>query len=562
MANNITITNLRITAFRALKDKNINFDKELNVISGKNGLGKSSILDAIRFLFFNKNSEGKKADNYKTFVDGEKKEEPILSLSFIFKEEQHILEHDKGTWFCDGIKFHDFENYNKNLQKIFKTEMENLFLDSNPQLLVSKVVGATSKNKELRDVLILILNSNLSEDKKINDEQFNDLLDEIEDEKNNIKMLRKTQNGLKQEIENFKKNNPEIKNWDSLDTIKDIQVEYSSIDDKIKNYNETRYKIELKEDEIKKINSKIFDIENKIKMNEEHLSKIQNELINTPKSIINGEITDNKTFNNKQSTIKLKWFEIILSILTLGIYYLIWKFFINKQTNTISHENINRCDSISNEINKLEKNEQEIKNNIVNIQYEKKELENARSKIMLERSKLSDSIKNIDFESLMDKKSEIESQIQGNENINIIKGKYNIKKEELNKLSEELADSETKFNKLSSKHRQISEFINKQLKSNFKTFEVSLFDSKSKEKTSVTQNGIDLKYLNFANKMNIVFELNEFLKKSNKNNVNSFVLIDQAESYNKINIENKGSQIIACKVTNDRELKNNGNFIS
>ncbi len=52
--NKLIIEELNIKNFRNLKNVKLNFNYGFNYIEGANGTGKSTILDAIRFIFFYK----------------------------------------------------------------------------------------------------------------------------------------------------------------------------------------------------------------------------------------------------------------------------------------------------------------------------------------------------------------------------------------------------------------------------------------------------------------------------------------------------------------------------
>ncbi len=95
------------------------------------------------------------------------------------------------------------------------------------------------------------------------------------------------------------------------------------------------------------------------------------------------------------------------------------------------------------------------------------------------------------------------------------------------------------------------------LSNEFNNFEIELFDSKGNEKIQIKQNNIDLRFLNHANKWNIIFEINDFLKSKT---INSFTVIDGAESFNKIS-RNDNVQVICSKVTTDEKLILNGQYI-
>ena len=85
----IKIYNLRLKNFKGIKELEINFNGKDTNIYGKNATGKTTIFDAFKWLFFNKDSNDKTDFNIKTL---DKNNEPI-----------HFLEHEvEATLIIDG----------------------------------------------------------------------------------------------------------------------------------------------------------------------------------------------------------------------------------------------------------------------------------------------------------------------------------------------------------------------------------------------------------------------------------------------------------------------------
>ena len=85
----IKIYNLKLRNFKGIKELEINFDGKDTNIYGKNATGKTTIFDAFKWLFFNKDSNDKTDFNIKTL---DKNNEPI-----------HFLEHEvEATLIIDG----------------------------------------------------------------------------------------------------------------------------------------------------------------------------------------------------------------------------------------------------------------------------------------------------------------------------------------------------------------------------------------------------------------------------------------------------------------------------
>ncbi|HHL31418.1 MAG TPA: DNA replication/repair protein RecF [Oceanospirillales bacterium] len=91
------ITKLRIHDFRNIKNKEYCFNKNINIFYGKNGVGKTSILEAIQFL-----SSGKsfRKGNFRSLINNEADSLTVL-LDFHNQEKQTTLsvsKDKKGKW--------------------------------------------------------------------------------------------------------------------------------------------------------------------------------------------------------------------------------------------------------------------------------------------------------------------------------------------------------------------------------------------------------------------------------------------------------------------------------
>lgn len=106
------IENIKINSFGTLKNKEINLDKNVNIIYGKNESGKSTLLTYIKTAFYgiSKNKNGKQIsdfDKYKPW-SGEKFSGKI----------KYILD--------DGSKYEIFRDFNKKNAKIYNDNLEDI----------------------------------------------------------------------------------------------------------------------------------------------------------------------------------------------------------------------------------------------------------------------------------------------------------------------------------------------------------------------------------------------------------------------------------------------------
>lgn len=490
----IIIKSLNIINWRSLKDIKISFNEGQNIISGKNGTGKSSILDLIRYMIFQKNYEFKTEGNIKSINDNnsDPNVEMILSLD---NEEIKLSTKDK-TWFVNNIKQSDKESYRKTIaDKLKLNSIDDIFNNVNPHLFIDIFEGSgkSENSKKSRNIIMKILNNKLPSGQKIDSNELEEIFEEIESLESERKDIRKLINNIEKEIETFKKSHTEIINWNKA------------------NHNADETRLNNLENE----KSKYISLINEKEYISVEINKKNNKLDNLR----------NKNINKNKKESKFKIF--ILSILTLGLYLIF-----RKKKNTSK-----------NELSPYE-NEQSIKET-------EKELE----KLKNQWNKLREKIEEIDIDKINQEISEInEKELEIQEHSRTKDILYN-KLEEKNNYEEQLEELKSKITKLNSKKISISQNIEKMIKDNFKTFDISLFDEKGKEKISISQNNIDLEYLNHANKLKVIYEINEFIK---SDALNTFSLIDQGESFNELNINS--SQSIIAKVDND-ELKINGKYI-
>lgn len=502
--NKLIIKHINITNFRQIKNMYLEFSSKFNLIDGQNGLGKTSILDAIRYIFFIKNSDGNMADNYKSLNDDNKL--PNIELVFEYKNKEYKLLTKNNKWFINGSEYKKSDDYIKRILEIFNlNDIKELFLRSNPHILTKIILSNSNDKKEFKDEFISIINLGLDEDTKI--QNFSEIVEKRNDLSLLIKDLKKKVKTSSLEIENYKISHPEIKNWDIINdnNTSDAMI---NLKNQIDLYEEIADQIQITSNKIKNLQ---IDIDN--------LSSIE----------IN--LKDDK----KPSLFKI----IFLSIITFGIYYFVYK----KRNKRCSNPN-NENDSLTNNEYKIKT----LKENLMN--------ENIRLNKLLNH----ENYKNVDYEKLVNIKRELINQNNNNSEFNSYKLTHKDMLNKLKLIEDDLYNKNNEYIKINNEYINSSKKIEEYVKNNFKEFDVLLFDENGSDKFLISQNGIDIKYLNFANKNNIVHLLNQFIKRGIE--INCFNLIDQVESFNNLYLKDYDSQIICCRVTNDKELMLNGKNIN
>lgn len=111
----LIIRNIRIKNFKGTLDQELSFSENKNIIEGENGIGKTTILDAITWCLFGKNFADEKQFKIKPIIDGEEKKD--LSTSVELKINDKVIERtwdkDTTTIKVDGVKFgsREFTDY-------------------------------------------------------------------------------------------------------------------------------------------------------------------------------------------------------------------------------------------------------------------------------------------------------------------------------------------------------------------------------------------------------------------------------------------------------------------
>lgn len=494
--NKLLVKNIKITQWRGLQNINLDFNDNYNIICGKNGSGKSSILELIQYMLFDVKNQNKYSKNLNS-----QDLLPNVEMTLLFNDELIHLFTQKDQWWINAIHCNTKLDYQRALaDKLKINDIQDIKSNVFPNLLEDIFLTNKQDSKEGRDELMSILEPKLSSESRhlVNNGGLKLLFDEINFLNDEAKSKAKEIKEQKNQIQSFKDHNKDILDWNDNN--------FTNLEKEIIDNNEKITKYEEAENKISNLRSEKVKLEN----------------------ILDSQ---NKLSNSSQNT-KLSFLQILLVVITFGIYLIVLKFRSNNE-NQISEYN----SSLENE---------QIKSKITKLQNEINELIHNKN------------YEDVAIELLRNKRRDLESA-SVNESL------YLAKKSTFKKMNDELEDLEKNLNviqeKLESKQQiktKISLELSSILANEFTNFQIELFDSKGNERIQIRQNNIDLKFLNHANKWNIIFEINDFLK--NKTLI-SFTIIDGTESFNKISYSND-VQIICAKVTEDEKLVLNGKNIN
>ncbi len=471
------INYLKINGFGKIKNKEINLEKNINLIYGKNESGKSTILKFIYCMLYgiSKNKNGKEISDYEKY-------KPWNSEEFSGKI-NYILD--------NGEEFEIFREFSKKNPKIYNNNMEEI----SKQFNIDKNKGNQFFYDQTKIDEILFLNTNLIEQQGV-----------ILDNNNQNLLTQKIANILSSGEDNtsYKKvvGNLSKKLLEDVGTDRTVGRPLNDITDKIKELEKNKKEIDYFLDINKEIKQNKIEVEQQIKIIEKEINLVdeiknikeknekENEKININENIkkeysekinyLKNKINDNKKIkekNNKKNIINL-FFISILIILNILINFINLPKIIEKIIiyGTIVYLILNILSYIfrKNKLNKIKKNkkieeikiEKEIEILEENKNNKEKEILNIKEKInkknndelILIKNKFNKYFNNEEIIKLFNNNLEFI-----NEQIEILNKEYNNKKIELNTLIIKEKDIDNKLENKSECEEQL-EYYKEQMK--------------------------------------------------------------------------------------------------
>ena len=496
------INKLKINAYGKLKDKEINFENNINIIYGKNEAGKSTLLNFISNCFYgiSKNKKGKDISDFERYM-------PWAGEDFSGKMEYELDNQEK---------FEIFRDFRKKNPKIFNEEMEDISKEFNidknrgneffyeqtkvdEALFLSTVVVNQQEvklEKQQQNILIQKIanlvgtgEDNVSfkramdrMDRRRLDEIGTDRsrerpinivtkrIDELEKEKQelekyeNIKYeIEEDKNNLKKQIEDLEHENQYLKEIKLINENEKIENEKIKLKENLKHENETKTKeIKNKINEIRLNHEDIFEENEKIKEKKDTLNK---------KQIISFVAV---LFMNMLQFILIRniYFNCIflLTIPMALIFAVISKNKItNKQSNIKKH-----LEKAESEINSLKQEKELLEKNNDELEEEINKLKNEyQLKINCENEKIKNKYLNQIEKTKMDELAKLENI---NLEIQKVENELNHKKIELHTLDLDNKNIEPKLENLSNLEEELVENTQKMM--SLKSLEKSIYLAK------------------------------------------------------------------------------------
>ena len=458
------INKININNYGNLSNKEINLDKKINIIYGKNEAGKSTLLNFIESMFFGANkNKGKKLipdfDRYNPWNNGEYS--GTIDYQLENGEEFHIYRDfkKKNPQILNKLGKDISQEFNidkKNGNQFFteQTGMDRSLIDSTIITEQNQVeLDEGTQNQLLQKI------ANLSESgeeelsyKKIMDKLNKILLNEVGTERSQLKPLNITIS----KIDDYQNKIQDIKQYENerfeiTQEIADIQEEINKESENRNIYDEVKKIIDNDKIEQEKIDEKYKTVkENKAKMEQykEELDKTENEKNAERKKHIKIRILANVIL----SIIAISLVLLPRNIILVAIPILIVLFII---INMKHSKNENNTSELKNKLEFLQNTTNSVENEIKTMQDELYKKDEA------EKNRIITKCNNEDISSLFSSKideviSENTRSVEQNE---IKKHKLEIDKQEIEKKFEKLAEYEEN---LEIEKRRLEELEHKQ----------------------------------------------------------------------------------------------------
>lgn len=530
----LILDKIDIKLFRSLKNIKLNFNNQYNEITGKNGTGKSSILDCIRFMISNYDVNFKKNNNFKTIENSNETKNPIVNLYLKFDNKLIKLSTENNNWYINDIKQNSRKQYLQSFYEKINVDENEFNKSFNPFFFDYWLSSERTNNvnSEIKNFIIEIANSLDKNNKIISPDEYTELLSTIEDlkqnKKNYLDEIKDKEKEKKWYIEHNNLNIIDINNLNLKKEKEENTKRLNDVENKINKYNEIDHLIKKEEINYSSNESKIFELQRK-------------------KERINGDNSSSNYYSNnasKKYTI-FEWIILLFAFVLFVIPGILYKKYLNKKYNQKYSNHTNNSDyNYSQEIRNIDNDIDEIKSKQNEIL---KKIDEYKSNVYY---------KDVQIDELLNESYALKRLLGDNDDEQkIVKLKEFDK--EINEKKIQLEKNENQLNIKELEKNEINKKTNKIVKKFFPNFDLSLFDDeKNDDSLMIKKDNIPLGYLNFSSRMNAIFELNDFLKY--KRNLEVFFLIDGGESFNKIDSKN---QILVAKVNEDSKLKFNGKDI-
>lgn len=299
---------IKIKNFKGIAAKELNFSDGKNIIQGENGIGKTSILDAITWCLFGKNFADEKQFKIKPIINGEEKQNLTTSVELVINDKtiERVWENDKTTIKVDGVRFgnREFSDYLR----------ENLLITDEEFKALSNVEYIPKLHwKDLRSLIMGLVGEIKTEYvlEKGNFDLIKQKIESVGVEKTAndiVESKSKLNEAIKKILGNIDQKTKDIKELVvDEDEEKDLLEQKKLIKNKIDNYNELKQKKSEHQEKIAKLENMNFELE-RLCQEEKRLQdlKLQFQKVYEESSVDENIMreNDNKRISNKMELIK------------------------------------------------------------------------------------------------------------------------------------------------------------------------------------------------------------------------------------------------------------------
>lgn len=486
------IKNIKINNYGNLKQKEINLEKNINIIYGKNETGKSTLLNYLKNIFFgvSKNKNGKEISDYEKYLpwsgeefsgkiqyelddneqfevyrDFKKKNPVIVNAKFDDISNEFKIDKKDGNQFFYEQTGIDEKTY---ISTIMSLQQEVVLNNQNQNILIQKLsnIMGTGEDKvsfqkameRLNKKLVEEVGTSRTQDRPINivqnrmEKVSSDLKTKKEVQKNK-EMLQEKKDNLMEKLKCEEEKNNNLNKLNLLFNKFSIELEKNNLKNKIKNENQEKIKNKIEEkNNLEKSNQLNIKKEDKNSENKKikYLIFIMFFILLIILNLFNFKLTENKLINY-----------LILSLIPIEIIIFIIYLLKNKKIKdkeNIKNKNINnqlkeKITILNSEINLLEESNKKLQKEI------EQEKEDIIFKFNLEKQ---DIAKELEININIEEKDKIEKELEySNKKIVEYKLELNGLKYEENEINDKLEDAISKEEEYENLQEQLSELEGK-----------------------------------------------------------------------------------------------------
>lgn len=250
----LIINSIDIKNFKGCINLHLDFTENKNILEGENGIGKTTVLDAITWCLFGKNFADEKQFKIKPIIDNEEKKDLVTSVELKLNDKsiERIWDRDVATIKVDGVKFSgkEFSDYLRDHFLITDEEFKALSnIDYIPNL----------HWKDLRSLIMGLVGEITNEEvyEKVDVSLIKDKIESVGVEKT-AEDIKESKSSLNNEIKRMQ-GNIDQKNKDiqelvvNDDEIKELTTHRDDLKKQIDNFNSLKEKKSKQDDEKKKL---------------------------------------------------------------------------------------------------------------------------------------------------------------------------------------------------------------------------------------------------------------------------------------------------------------------